>query len=175
MALLLNSRELFDCFKNKSTEGMTDIQKAVRYFYLIKTSYGCKLGSFGMRAKKINLSNDLSKVQERLQSVVVENKSFDALINQYDKESALFYCDPPYYGAEYFYDTGDFKFDEEQHVKLRDTLCGIKGKAILSYNDCEFVRRLYSGFKIKEIVRQNNLSTKCGTGQLYKELIITNY
>ena len=30
----------------------------------------------------------------------VENKDFEALIRQYDRESAFFYCDPPYFEAE---------------------------------------------------------------------------
>lgn len=175
IALLLNSREIFDCFKHHSTDGMTDIQKAARYFYLIKASYGCKMGTFAMRPKKVNYIEKLTVITERLESVVIENKGFDTLIKQYDKDNALFYCDPPYYGAEYFYDTGDFVFDAAQHIKLRDILAGIKGKVILSYNDCEFVRDLYREFNIEEIERQNSLATKYNTGKSYKELIIRNY
>jgi DNA adenine methylase len=85
------------------------------------------------------------------------------------------YCDPPYYGTEDFYDTGDFVFDESQHRNLRDLLRGLKGKVILSYNDCEFVRDLYKGFRIEEIERQNSLASKHGAGKNYKELIIRNY
>jgi DNA adenine methylase len=175
MALLLNARETFECFKTQSTDGMTDIQKAARYLYLIKTSYGCKMGTFGMRSKKVNRIDHLSEITDRLSSVVIENKSFDMLIKQYDRENALFYCDPPYYGTEDFYDTGDFVFDESQHRKLRDLLRGIKGKVILSYNACEFVRDLYRDFNIEEIERQNSLATKYKTEQKYKELIIRNY
>jgi len=49
MAGLINSRELFNCFRKQSLEGLTDIQRAVRYLYMIKASYGAKLGTFGAR------------------------------------------------------------------------------------------------------------------------------
>lgn len=71
------------------------------------------------------------------------------------------------------YDTGDFIFNEEQHIKLRDILKNIKGKFVLSYNDDEFIRELYKDFKIEGIERQNNLSLS--SGSRFKEVVITNY
>ena len=71
------------------------------------------------------------------------------------------------------YDTGEFIFDDEQHIKLRDMLKNLKGKFVLSYNDDEFIRELYKDFKIESFERQNNLSLK--SGSTFKELIITNY
>ena len=64
-------------------------------------------------------------------------------------------------------------FDEEDHIKLRDILRDIKGRFILSYNDCAFIRELYSDFYIEEVERNNNL-VKDGDSR-YKELIIRNY
>lgn len=78
--------------------------------------------------------------------------------------------DPPYYKTEKYY--GNL-FDEEDHIKLRDILKDIKGKFILSYNDCAFIRELYSDFYIEEVERNNNL-VKDGDSR-YKELIIRNY
>ena len=45
-----------------------------------------------------------------------------------------------------------------------------KGKWILSYNDADFIRELYEGYRIEAVERSNNL----GKGK-YKELIIRNY
>ena len=39
------------------------------------------------------------------------------------------------------------------HEKLRDLLHSHKGKFILSYNDCEWVRENYKGFKFKTLNR----------------------
>ena len=100
-------------------------------------------------------------------SVVIEHKDFENLIKVYDRPKALFYCDPPYHSTEKYYDV---QFTEADHIRLRDTLKNIKGKFLLSYNDDEFIRELYNGFKIDAVERQNNIS-----GRRFKELIITNY
>ena len=110
-----------------------------------------------------------------MKRVVIENKCFDKLISQYDKPGTLFYCDPPYYGTERYYDTGDAVFDESQHVKLSEMLRGIKRKCVVSYNDSDFIKGLYKDFVIDEIERKNNLAARYGTGKSYKELIIKNF
>ncbi len=175
MGLLLNSRAIFNYFRDQSTECLTDIQRASRYLYLIRTSYGCKLKTYSARPRKINNIKDIKAIQQRLENVIIENKSFDNLIKQYDSEGCLFYCDPPYFEAEKYYDTGSFVFDEEQHAKLRDILKDIKGRFILSYNDCEFIREMYADFNIESIERQSNLASRYGRGKVYKEVIIRNY
>ena len=175
MQYLLNSREIFNSFKAQTTENLTDIQKAARYLYLIRFSYGSKLGTFGARPRSIENPDGFREICKRLEHVVIENKSFDALMKQYDSSDTLFYCDPPYFGTEYFYDTGTFTFDKTQHVFLSELLAGIKGRFILSYNDCEYVRTLYRNFRIEAVERQNSLALKNGTNNMYKELIIRNY
>ena len=42
----------------------------------------------------------LADVHERLAGVVVENLDFEDFIKRYDREFALFYIDPPYWGHE---------------------------------------------------------------------------
>jgi DNA adenine methylase len=49
-----------------------------------------------------------------------------------ERQDALSYLDPPYYGTEKYYST---QFSIEDHLKLREILCTIKGRFILSYND----------------------------------------
>ncbi|WP_373844550.1 DNA adenine methylase [Clostridium sp.] len=47
----------------------------------------------------------------------------------------MIYLDPPYYGIERYYQV---QFSKEDHIRLFDCLKKVKGKFILSYNDCEF-------------------------------------
>ena len=55
-------------------------------------------------------------------------------------------------------------------------LKGIEGKFILSYNDCEYIRELYSQFNVEGVERLNNLGTKYkNDDRKYRELIIRNY
>lgn len=51
----------------------------------------------------------------------------------------------------------------------------LKGKFILSYNDCSFIRGLYDGFKIENVSQQNNLALPNGKDKVYRELIIKNF
>lgn len=167
------SREQF--FDNKSqleARGLTDIQRAARYFHIIKVSFGANKKSFG--TNKINFENSieyLTEVQERLKGVVIENKDFESLINVYDRQGSLFYLDPPYHDTEKYYDTA---FTYEDHLRLKSVLDNIKGKFILSYNDDEFIRELYKDYCIESTSRNNNLTNK-KRSTMFKEVIIRNY
>ena len=166
-----NSREFFqDALAQSDCRGLTDIQRAARYFLCMKISFGADGRTYGCSGKNLeNSINYLTDVQNRLMSssVVIENKDFENLIKVYDRPTALFYCDPPYHSTEKYYDV---QFGEADHIRLRDTLAAIKGKFILSYNDDSFIRELYSDFKTEAVERGNNLSSGS-----FKELIITNY
>lgn len=162
-----NCREWFDDIKKQmEIKGFTDIQRAAMFYFMVKISFGAKINDFGCNKK--TLSTDyLPAISERLKKVVIENKNFENLIRNYDRPNALFYCDPPYFKTEYYY---DIAFSEDDHKRLKRCLSNIKGKFVLSYNDCEFARDLYRDFDICSVERTNNLYR--GT---YKELIIKNY
>jgi DNA adenine methylase len=169
---LLISREQFFDELSKNIRGMTDIQRAARFFCLIKESFGSNCQSFGVGSRDMKKSVDyLLEVSNRLNKVVIENHDFGQLIKTYDRSGALFYLDPPYYEAEKYYPD---RFNPEDHVRLKKCLCDLKGKFILSYNDCPQIRELYEGFTIIEVDRLDNLTTKSG-GRKYKELIIKNF
>lgn len=164
-----NSREQFlDAREQGQTRGFTDIQRAARFFLLIKESYGTDLKSFGRKDRSLVKATDhLQRVAERLETVVIESMDFEQLIASYDRNTALFYLDPPYYSAEHYYPD---RFNPEDHERLRQCLDGVKGRFLVSYNDCVEIRELYEGYCITELERQNNL----GTGR-YKEILIKNY
>ena len=174
---LLYSRETFTNFKeNYKSKHLTDIQRAAIYFYLIRFSFGANVTCFGASKSMRGLKNldYLFEIKERLKGVVIENKSYEALIKQYDRPHTLFCCDPPYYGTEQYYDHSDTHFDKFEHAKLAQTLKNMKGKFIISYNNDIFIKELYKNFNIEEIARQNNLSPTKGK-EPYRELIIKNY
>ena len=103
---------------------------------------------------------------------MIENKDFEALIRQYDRPNAFFYCDPPYFETEGHYEV---VFRKEDHVRLRDTLAGIEGKFMVSYNDCEYIRELYQDFQIEAVTRINNLAQRYDNGSEFPEVLIANY
>lgn len=175
ISMTLNSREEFMRQRAQHPEELTELQRAARMYYLVRVSYGCKTSTFGLNQRDASVIKKLQEVHQRLKNVVIENKPFEELIQRHDGKDVLFYCDPPYYKAEKYYDMGDASFDREQHILLRDLLSGIKGKFILSYNDDPFLWELYKGFSIEPIERNNNLGVAVGGKKTYKELIIKNF
>jgi DNA adenine methylase len=170
---LIVSREQFFNYKDQlNSKGFTDIQRAARYFYIIKSSFGADRKTFGTNKKNlVNTIDYLSEINDRLKNVVIENMDYERLIKVYDRPNALFYLDPPYLGTENFYDSG---FNINDHIKLNEKLKQIEGKFILSYNDDDYIREIYSDFNIQKIARNNNLASKSKSGE-FREVIITNY
>lgn len=165
------SRELFFDAK-QDIRGLTDIQRAAKFYILIKYSFGADARSFGARKKDMEKAvRYLGDVSYRLRNVVVERMDFERLLKVYDRPNALFYLDPPYFNAEGCYMV---EFNKEDHRRLRDALGRIWGKFILSYNDCPEAREMYGGFNVIETDRHDNLAGGASRRR-YHELIIKNY
>lgn len=169
---LISREEFFSEKAHLEAGGLTDIQRAARYFYLIKVSFGADRKTFGTNRKNLaNAIDYLPEISDRLKNTVIENRDFETLIRVYDREKALFYVDPPYHGTEKYYE-GDFR--EEDHERLFKALSEVKGRFILSYNDDPYVRELYKTYRIEKISRNSSLTNKGSAGE-FKELIIRNY
>lgn len=152
---------------------MTDVKRAAAFFKLIRYSYGSGCTSFGCQPFDVRKCFDaIWQASHRLSETVIENKDFEALIRQYDRDNAFFYCDPPYYETEGHYEV---VFRKEDHMRLRDTLKACRGKCMVSYNDCDFIRELYDGYYITAVTRLNNLAQRYEGGCEFPEVIITNY
>ncbi len=169
----LISREHFLEAKERVHDpNLTDIQRAARFFVLIRCSFGAKMETFnGKRVALGSIVRDLELFSKRLESTVIEHMDFEKLAELYDGRDTLFYADPPYYAAEGYY-AG--RFCAADHLRLKETLSRIEGKFILTYNDCPFIRELYEEYPFISIKRQNNM-TSCTTRRNYKEVIIKNF
>ncbi len=177
---LLISRVLFSQIKDKKIKPRNKIEAAAFYLYLLTQSFGSKGNNFAMSAKSgrkpKNIYKSYQVFSNRLKGVTIENKSFQELIPLYDKPDSFFYLDPPYVKTEKYYkNIGEFGIKE--HKQLASILSNIKGKFLLSYNDCEEIRDLYKNFNIqssKEIdyILGANMHKKA---KKVKELFITNY
>ena len=150
-----------------------DVQKAAAFYKLIRYSYGSGCTSFGCQPFDVRKTFHLIwQASNRLANTVIENKDFEALIRQYDRENAFFYCDPPYYMTEDHYEV---EFPKPDHVRLRDALTRCLGKWMVSYNDCAYIRELYQDYHITAVTRINNLAQRYDRGCEFPEVIITNY
>lgn len=165
----------FEEIKDLLTENavMNDIKRAAAFFKLIRYSYGSGCTSYGCQPFDIRKTFHLIRQgSRRLKDAVIENKDFEALIRQYDRDNAFFYCDPPYFETEGHYAVA---FGKEDHVRLRNTLAGCLGKWLVSYNDCEYIRELYKDYQIEAVSRINNLAQRYDNGSEFSEVLISNY
>ena len=177
---LLISREIFDDIKHKRMKPKNKIEAAAFYLFQLTQSFGSKGDNFAMSAKSGRKPKDIYKSylkwSQRLKGVTIENKSFNDLIKLYDKEETFFYCDPPYVSTESYYkNTGGFGLEE--HRLLASTLSNIKGKFLLSYNDCDLVRELYKDFNIRSTKEIEYTLGKNASGvkKRVSEILVCNY
>lgn len=66
---------------------------------------------------------------QRLKNVVVENRDYSRIIDQFDQQQTLFYCDPEYLETSAIYNPD---FGEKDHIDLCNQLLEIDGMAIVS-------------------------------------------
>ena len=175
---LLTSREWFYDWKDQlEGRGLTDIQKAARYYYLQRQCFGGKVKdrSFGVDAEgppRINLlrmEEELSAVHIRLSKVTIENLDWKKFILRYDRPGTFFYLDPPYYSKPVY--KYNFKGIED-YRELAKTLLGIKGKFILSINDHPGIRETFKPFLIRPVELKYSINRDGLTDA--KELLISN-
>ena len=115
----------------------------------------------------------IEQASRRLQKVIIENRDFEKLITLQDSEVSFFYCDPPYFATESYYE--NVGFTKADHERLRNKLCGISGKFLVSYNDCPEIRSLYDGYEMYSYERLNNIRQRFDGGSMFSELLIANY
>lgn len=152
---VLAARDEFERLKRENPTTLTDIQRAARFFYLTRVSYGSMGKRFApstTQPAKLNLlrlEEQLSAAHLRLARVYIENKPYAELIERYDRPHTFFYVDPPYYGCEDYYGEGIFERDD--FARLAELLGRVKGRFILSINDPKEIRAIFRGFRIREV------------------------
>lgn len=150
-----------------------DVRKAALYLKLQRYSYSSSGKSFASQPFDIRkLFHLIQQLEIRMANVVVENQDFEKLIRHYDRNDAFFYLDPPYYSTENMYPGG---FGTDDHKRLRDLLCTIKGRFLLSYNDCPEIRGLYKEYEIFDFTRTHSMAQRYEAGKEFRELLIANY
>ena len=172
----LTSRREFERLSHSDPATLTDLERAARFVYLQKTSFGGKVTgqTFGIDKRggaRFNLTRVvpmLEDIHERLSGVMIECLDWPELIRRWDRPGMLFYLDPPYWGCEDDY--GRELFDRSAFRAMAEQLAAIKGRFILSINDVPEIRNIFGGFAIEEASLRYTVSGGAGTPA--RELII---
>ena len=176
---MLNSREEFVAFKHQ--RGLTDIQRAARWFRLQALSFGGGGDSFAVTRKpggganrsRYSLLEKLDALNDRLDKVITEHLDWKHCLELYDSSETFFFIDPPYLGGR----IKNYKAWGEADLKsLRDCLMERQGKWILTINDCEVARSLFPEQKKTPLARQRGIANRTEKDrQEYKELLIRSF
>lgn len=183
------SREEFHRAINGNTQGITDVERARRFYVrarqartgLAQTATlgrwaNCKntsrAGMSGVVSRWLGGVEALDEIAERLLRVQIENRPAVEVIRLYDSVETLFYCDPPY-----LHETrGDskaygFEMDNTQHQELADVLNQRRGKVAISGYRCDVMDKWYQGWKRYDAPVKHCHSTK----QPRQECLWMNY
>jgi DNA adenine methylase len=176
----LVARSEFEREQEVNAETLTDIQRAARYLYLQKNSFGGHVvgQSFGTsttgkpRLNLLTLENTIEEAWRRLIHVVIECKDFRDLIPRYDRPHSFFFLDPPYWNIPgYKYD-----FAEQDFLDLVEILRKLKGKFLMTINDTPEIREIFKGFVIEETtLKYSCCSSAKSRAKIRTELLISNY
>lgn len=142
------------------------IELAAHYWFNHNLSYGP--GFLGWMSKIYECSKRYERLVEKVrlfeaQQLNVRHGSFEQLLPKHRKD--FLYCDPPYYlngNSKMFrgiYPQRNFPVHHNgfDHEALRDLLLQHKGGFVLSYNDCDTIRRWYASCDIHEVAWQYTL------------------
>jgi len=183
------SREEFELAITPLPQDISDLERARRFFIrarqvrtgLAQTASAgrwanCVLtsraGMAGAVSRWLGSVEGLSEIVQRLLRVQIENAPAIDVINRYDSEETLFYCDPPYPHSS----RGDsraygYEMTDEEHRELARVLHNVKGKVALSSYHCDIMDELYSGWRRIEAEPKNCHSIK----KLRTEVLWANY
>jgi DNA adenine methylase len=173
------SRQIFKWEQMKNPETLTDLQRAARFYYLQRLSFGGKPGprrQFGYSATtrpKLDISSipeSIVDFHHRLADVTIENTDGLDCVRRYDRPQTLFFIDPPYCEVEGY----PAKFPKERYAELAALLAGVKGRFILTLNNHPHIRDVFRAFHCAPV------KTKYSVGgadrhQDVTELLFTNF
>lgn len=186
--LELVSRAEFERLATLDLTTASEMERAHRFYYLIMAGWGGELnyprfqtsitdGGHGNRligALK-TLRKRIEPVHERLKTVIIENLSWEACIDRYDRDGAVMYLDPPYpnNGCNYYHNMRDWS----DHLRLAQRLKKMQAKWMLSSYDSEEVRSFYKGFYVVPVRSASGMvEKKRGSTRVENsEVLIANY
>src|ERR1700682_4656369 len=168
----LASRKLHELHVKTDPGTLTDIQRAGRFFYLQKNSFGGlilkqKFHSGVTQASNYNLERIpeiIERAHKRLQKVQIESLPYERILERYDRPTTVFYLDPPYWGPKLY----RHNFTPDDFRLLAERLSSLQGRFVLSLNDRPEVRETFEAFRIRR--EEIAYTAQARPGKRYGEL-----
>jgi DNA adenine methylase len=191
------SRSLYYSFHERLFNGSTidPLERAALYFYVlrgtatgwIRETPGGWNNTASNAAAYYSLLDTFRLVKQRLthpRRVIIDNRDVERVLEEYDSPTTLHYVDPPYIGAEYYYQAGYRKQVKKpfDHARLAAQLNDVQGFVALSYYPHPDLDRWYSPDRWHRLTWQQSkpssvpaLGEEVGVVQTATEMLLCNY
>ena len=150
------SKSVFQKYREEILGERDDIQIACKYFVINRCSFsGATLsgGFSSLASEKRFTESSIQRVENLdLNKFYIYNEDFSKFILEYkDSPNSIMFLDPPYLlenGKNKLYGNSGDLHENFNHKLLAELLKKCKIDWILTYNNCEEIRRLYDDFEI---------------------------
>jgi DNA adenine methylase len=174
-ALYKDGRRLFEDFSSK--EGGDEFERAVRFFVLNRISFSGTTysGGYSQQAFERRFTDSsierLRKAGEIIKDFRITHGDYERLLFE-EGEGVFIFLDPPYYSttSSKLYGKKGHLHTSFDHQRFAENMKRCKHLWLITYDDCEEVRNLFSFAYIYSWELQYGMSAKKG-----RELLISNF
>ena len=178
-----DGRELYGAILRRRDGDLSEIQRAVDFFVLNRITFSGVADCGGYSQKAFESRFTQSSI-ERLAGIAPILRGFSFSHAGYEEllflggEGVFIFLDPPYFSAtksRLYGRNGDLHLGFD-HARLCENLKKTAHKFLLTYDDCEYIRKLYADFCIKEYDLQYGMNNfKRQSAARGRELLIGNW
>ena len=149
------------------------LQQSIQYFIINRCSFNGSTLSGGFSEEASNkrfTQSSIDKIEAlNFTHIEIYNNDFYDFVNNVTKDKILIFLDPPYYlenKSKLYGNNGDMH--ENFNHKMLFDLLNTKKNWIVTYNNCEYIRKLYKDYIIIDI----NWTYGMNTSKISSEIII---
>jgi len=145
---VVHSREEFIWCKNTWKNCEDEVERAARWFYTIRMSFGAQCRNFGRSTESpsmIRAYHNSIKLfpacHNRLGFVTIENQDWRQCLNDYDDYDMVWYLDPEYWNTT----RGMYEVElkKSEHIEILERIQSLKGFVAIS----SYPNELYNGYE----------------------------
>jgi DNA adenine methylase len=185
LSLTPYSREEFLSCRTEDPEGITEVEKARRFFVKCQMAFSGQPQTVGWAFLKRGVSRTKAFVKriEGLQPIIdrvrmwqVENRDYSIVIKNCDTPDTLFYCDPPYTHRSRSEQKQAYDHDVIDHDRFLQQITQIQGKAVITHYPDETYFDHLGSWRSQLVVRDKSSTPRVLVGtSTQTEVIWWNY
>jgi DNA adenine methylase len=170
-------------FLAENIAGFDDLQTASAFFVFNRITFSgtTEAGGFSQQAFEKRFTDSsiwrLRQLENVLDNVKITNFDYQTVVEP-EGENVLIYLDPPYFSAtkSALYGKNGKLHKAFDHQRFAETLKNCPHKWLITYDDCEFIRELFSFAEITSWDLMYGMRNQTATSdQRGKELFISNF